>query len=57
VIPAVVILKDRPLNRSHRLYATVPPGHCSCGTRLVVATADQYQAALDLAALNHRMEL
>jgi hypothetical protein len=28
--------------------------HCSCGERLVVASADQYQAALDLAARNHR---
>jgi hypothetical protein len=67
VIPAVVVIKDRPLERGHWLYATRPPGrvtkrmtcavHCSCGDRLVISSVDQYQDALDLGARNHRRML
>jgi hypothetical protein len=69
MIPAVVVLKDRPLGEpGHTLYAvTTGPGrrkasstcavHCACGVRLAVGIVSQYQAALDLAARNHRKDV
>lgn len=66
-VPTVMVIKDRPLEPGHRLYATAPPGRrtkgqtclvtCSCGARLAVALTAGYQAALDLAARNHRRHL
>lgn len=63
----VVVIKDRPLEPGHRLYATRAPGrprkddscavHCSCGERLTIADVADYQGALDLAAVNHRRRI
>lgn len=67
LLPAPVLLKDRPLERGHRLYAVTFTKRrkkndscavwCSCGIRLVCGSAARFQEALDLAARNHRREV
>lgn len=68
MIPAVVVLKDRPLERGHRLHATwTPTGKqrtprpkdpadiwCSCGRRMCTTSVAHYQRGLDLVARDYR---
>lgn len=60
----IVVLKDRPLEPGHRLYAVAPAGkprkgdscqvHCSCnGVRLGTSSRGQYQRLLDGIAADH----
>lgn len=65
----VELLKERPINREHHLFAFAfqekrrPRDddavivHCSCGERLTSSVRAQRQSALDLAACNHKRHI